>query len=292
MDTNKLNESVMEKTPEEAQNSYNHRDWAKAISEKYKVPVEDAIRLYCYIRDLYVKYYNDKEFERLERRLEKIRNSWLRFKIATIRCNVRIFIDSLYEDSWLQDIYYWLYRVCYQNITIRLYERKMRNQRRKRGYSDSDWQNLEVWMSTVLSEAIEHLADNLSGTPGRIEAIMKKKSPLTYKGTPDEETSEKEWKRRHEWWKNHLKKIAFCLRESNEETCSRQNEIELKYKFNWKRSDKWPYYYEMDDEDCSPEFKERRAEYMKQEMALEKYRYNQFKKAFTMLAELHGMLWD
>ena len=274
--------------PKESE-KFNHKTWPDEIAKIYGVSPETARGIHMWATERYEDSFFNND-GKLERYLESLKRSKFKFTLARIRSFVSKLVERAYEDSWIESAYYWAYRFCYSNITQRIRERKMRKQRMYRGFSDSDWWNIDIWMSTVLADAIDMLAKNTSGTPTKAAYLMGGKTAELYKHP--ENITDKEWARIHKWWKGHLAKIAFCLRESNEDTCSLKNDMPFVYhKNDTTRDSEYPYFYTRKD-DLTDEEKRINEAYFKREMELSKYREKQFKKALLMLSELHGMLWD
>ena len=265
--------------------------WHVLAAKKYGKDEKDMLAFWHYIQDrvLWHGWANLKHID-IDALLEKIKESPFRFKALLFRFRIYSTWKKLIDDSWAEDFYYWLCRKWNHYVTEPRFRRKMRNQRKVRGFSDNDWWNLDIWLTTVLPAAIERLADGTNSTPGCIEALMAGQSPRDFKFSKKEPT-EQEWEKRHQWWVNHLKEIAFHLREANEATCSMQNEEDFVYKSHFEKSSEDPYYSNLVD-DCDEKENAQNKRHFKREEELERYHEDEFRKGLEMLSKLYGMLWD
>lgn len=286
-----VSDEIKKEVEQEFCDAMSGKKWHTLAAIKYHKDEKDMLAFWHYLQErvLWHGWANVKNID-IDAFLEKIKNSPFRFRTLLLRFRIRSAWNRLIDDSWAEDFYYWLCRRWNKYVVDPRFRRKMRNQRKKRGYSDEDWWNLDTWLTTVLPAAIERLADGTQSTPGCIEALMAGKSPRGFKYSKKEPTEE-EWRERHEWWVNHLKEIAFHLREANEETCSVKNEEEFIYKSHFEKSEADPYYSCLVD-DCNKEEAAQNKRHFKREEELERYRENEFRKGLEMLSKLHGMLWD
>ena len=285
------NEKAKKEVEKEFCDAMTQGKWHVRAAKKHGKDEKEMLAFWHYLQDkmLWHGWANIKGID-IDAVLEKINDSRVRFDLLLFRFRIHAIWEKIIDDSWAEDFYYWLCRKWRKYVTDPRFERRMRNQRKKRGFSDNDWWNLDVWLTTVLPAAIERLADGTNSTPGCIEALMAGQNHRDFKYSKKEPT-EQEWKKRHQWWVNHLKEIAFHLREANEETCSMQNEEEFVYKSHFEKSKEDPYYSTMID-DCNEEEAAKNKRHFKREEELERYREDEFRKGMEMLSKLHGMLWD
>lgn len=276
---------------EEFCDAVNKDKWNVAVAKKYGKGEKEMLAFWHYLNDSMLWHgWLNKNGTDIDAVLERIKNSAFRFRLLLFRFRLHSAWERLIDDSWAEDFYFWCCRTWRKYVTDPLFRRKMKRQRYKRGFSDNDWWNLDHWMSDTLAKAIETLADNTMSCPGCVEALMAGANPRTFKYSKKNPTDE-EWNKRHEWWVNHLKEIAFLLRESNEDTCSCKNEEEFFWNSHFEKSPNDPYYSTMVD-DCTPDQQEQNKRHFKREDELEAYREDCFRKAMLMLSNLHGMLWD
>ena len=99
----------------------------------------------------------------------------------------------------------------------------------------------------------------------RFERRMRKQraDPFKFKYTSDLEINPELSDAMDRWWENHLREIAFHLREANYGTCSLRNKFE--------EENHWTHEYEV---------------------KVSRYRHKQFQKAMNMLALVFGNLND
>lgn len=286
-----VSDEIKKEVEKEFCDTMNKEKWNVRAAEKYGKDEKDMLAFWHYLQErvLWHGWCNRKGID-IDALLEKIKDSPFRFKVLLFRFRIHSAWEKIFDDSRMEDFYFWLCRKWRKYVTDPRFERRMRNQRKTRGFSDNDWWNLDTWLTTVLPAAIERLADGTSSTPGCVEALMAGKNPHKFKYSKDEPTEE-EWKKRHEWWVNHLKEIAFHLREANEETCSMKNEEEFIYKSHFEKSKEDPYYSCLVD-DCNETESAQNKRHFKREEELEAYREGEFRKGMEMLSKLHGMLWD
>lgn len=284
-------EAIKKEVEKEFCDTMTQNKWHVRAAKKHGRGEKEMLAFWHYLQEkmLWHGWLNTKGVD-IDAVLEKINDSRIRFGLLLFRFRIHSIWEKIVEDSWAEDFYYWLCRKWRKYVTDPCFKHRMRNQRKKRGFSDSDWQNLDIWLTVVLPAAIERLADCTNSTPGCIEALMAGQNPRDFKYSKEEPT-EQEWKERHQWWVNHLKEIAFHLREANEETCSMQNEEEFVYKAHFEKSKEDPYFSCMVD-DCNEEESAKNKRHFKREEELERYRENEFRKGMEMLSKLHGMLWD
>ncbi len=165
--------------------------------------------------------------------------------------------------SWCKAASRWLKRKKEKYIDHPRFERRMRKQRAERGFSEKDTWDVDDWLTTVLPSMIEEFYKNLHTTPLETEAFLKGADPFKFKYTSDLEITPELSDAMDRWWENHLREIAFHLREANYGTCSLRNKFE-------------------EENHWTPEY----------EVKISRYRHKQFQKAMNMLALVFGTLND
>ena len=274
--------------------------WFDFVVEKYPwVTPEDAKAMWHWLSDelCWGHRYKKEDSFNPDEVMDKILNNALRFRYWLAKFRFHVWWDKVFEDSWLESVYYWIWRRWDRNVKDPMFRAKMSKQRAKRGYADEDWWNLDTYLTTTLPTLFQALADNTQSTPCCAGELMRKSDPKKYKdlkdpdNTKDDEENREYWDLCHDWWVNHLREIAFCLREANEDTCSIQNEEEYFSKFHFERSKEDPYYSTMES-DCTEEEEKQNEKHFKREIELGEYRRKMFEKAMGMIAELYGTMGD
>ena len=264
----------------EERSRWSYGEWAAKMTGKYGQGV-DARGIASFVFD--------RDMLGFEAKLDRILEDRHAYRAAAMRVRLSRWWDSVFDGSLAEDFYYWILRTWDRLVKDPIFEFRMRLQRARRGFSERDVWNVDTWISTVLPDALDRLADTAHGYPSMVEALSKGEDPKTYKYA--ESTSEEDGERYMSWWRGHLREIAFLLRESNEDTCSRRNELEYAGKHHFEECDDFPFCYRMVD-DCTEEEAENNRRYFEREHELAEYRNDCYVKAMAALTQLHGALWD
>lgn len=260
---------------------WSYADWRSRLCEKYGATWDDAKRISQYVFDRHIDKFEDI----LNRMLDEKRL----YRRISFRSKVAEWWDSVYSDSLLEDFVFWVSIRWERWVKDPVFEHRMRRQRARRGFCDRDVWNLDVWLTTVLPDALDELARITHGYPSIAEPLSKGEDPETYKY--GEGNTEEDFERYHAWWNSHLREIAFRLRESNEDTCSEKNEFELITRHHNEDVDEFPFGVRWVD-DLTDEEHAANRRYFDRQREIYYYRNEQYRKAMEMLSELHGVLWD
>lgn len=208
------------------------------------------------------------------------------------------------------------------------FNRRMARQRKKKGYSDNMCWGMHDWFTTTFPKMMIELRDMKHGAPeyefeefdnfplqwveeqSKILLEQKKK-----KGEDEELDFWGKDKIFDRWWMI-LSRIAYCLQESDEETCSLQNTYWEEYNRKvWNRGlsdeeidkmtfkEHWDFYYEVAERDEKgkpltykfrdfPEDEDLKKKWMDKEFELSKYRDSMKDEAFDLIKKYFWHLWD
>lgn len=95
---------------------------------------------------------------------------------------------------------------------------KWSKQRIVRGYADSDIWNMYGYLQVLLPDMLEHLKNHRCGSPGYLGENYTNEDGILVNDTC------------HEVWDKILDRMIFLWRETDEETCSKQNPYEEEYR--------------------------------------------------------------
>ena len=151
----------------------------------------------------------------------------------------------------------YLKRYIFTNIKWYLYEIKYAWQRMMYGYSYLDVMDADYWFISTMANVLEDLKNTTEGYP-----IVEK----------DIDT-----------WKEKLGYIVFCLREAQEDTCSKNQEF-----FNFIN----PKEYEKLSGEAKKEYDKKKEEWFNREGAIESYRNDMARIALDLIKENYGRLWN
>lgn len=129
-----------------------------------------------------------------------------------------------------------VYDFAIRKIKDKEFDKKMKEQRSERGYSESDVWNFHYWFTEIGSKMLKDLADNHMGFPSEIEREHFEKNKeklytqdyLTWISCPE---NKKQMKQREKFnnecdkiWTDILNRMSFLLSEVDEDTCSMAKE--------------------------------------------------------------------
>ena len=177
---------------------------------------------------------------------------------------------------------------------------KWSKQRIVRGYADCDTWSIDGYLQKLLPDMLQYLKDNRHGSPGFLG-----KNYINEDGILVNDAC-------HAEWEKILDRMIFLWRESDEETCTKKNPFEKRYRkassefrkkygtFGRKlqtrgkleNNSKHGGCYTLHTMDELPEYKEIFDRYHSTERKLEKYRSDCKDKAFDMMKEYFYSLWD
>lgn len=189
------------------------------------------------------------------------------------------------------DLFFSRIRIKHSN---KKWDKKYRKQRYKRGYADEDLFSLDYWFSTTFVNMIEDFEKNVHGYPSANEFPELSKLDISWKqmnyniiieemlndrieyNTKEELMEEYPITNDFIQWKLILKRIAYCLKESNEEYCSYKNKYSEDWINNWK-----------DEPDI-----ELADKYFKECDKIYNYQCKMVKEAFSLISKYYFALWD
>lgn len=151
----------------------------------------------------------------------------------------------------------YLKRYIFTNIKWYLHEIKYAWQRMMYGYSDLDVMNADYWFVSTMANVLEDLKNTTDSYP----------------------YTEKDM----DTWKEKLGYIVFCLREAQEDTCLKNQEI-----FNFIDQKE----YDKLSNEAKKEYDEKKKEWFDREGAIESYRNDMAKIALDLIKENYGKLWN
>lgn len=235
-------------------------------------------------------------------------------------------IQHFFNKLW-EDIRWIIRRPKFKFIDWR-FDKRMGRQKMKKGYSDDMCWSMHDWFTTTFPKMILELRDMKHGAPElefeefdvfplkwvaeQSEILLKQKKEKGYEEELDFWGKEKVFDR---WWMI-LSRIAYCLQEADEETCSEENPYWEEYhKITWNRGlsdeeiDKmtfkeyWDFTYEVAEKDENgkpltykfrdfPENEELRKKWMNKELELSEYRNKMKDEAFDLIKKYFWNLWD
>ena len=210
-------------------------------------------------------------------------------------------------------------------ITDKIFDSKMRRQRKRRGYADIDCWNLFNWFQSTFVEMIKHLRNRKMGAPEldfeevdnfplewieqQCKILLKQKKRNGYEEEVKLFGSERYFDR---WWLV-LSRIAYCLEESDEEKCSEKNEFyeeyfeqvwgskeelrKMKFKEIWDTFWKPETFdengktltYRLETKEPDPKLQKK---YYKREEEIAEYREKMKNEAMDLLKKYFFCLWD
>lgn len=144
---------------------------------------------------------------------------------------------------------------------------KWRIQRAKRGFSDRDVWDIDMWFMDVMPKMLTQLKETTHGAP-----LL----PRT--------TSEN----CHEEWGRILDRMVFLLQEMNDDTCSFKNP----YKEDFNKFLEQKYSDHLNDEEFDKKFEELRHNYVGQEKIKATYIELKKQEFFNMFSRYFYDLWD
>lgn len=176
---------------------------------------------------------------------------------------------------------------------------KWSRQRIVRGYADSDVWSMEGYLQKLIPDMLQHLKDNRMGSPAFLGENYTNDEGILVNDTC------------HAEWDKILDRMIFLWRETDEDTCSRQNPYEEEY---WKADTEFTEKYgllgeklqtDQEREDGRkrgyrmlhsmeelPEYKEIYDRHREEDKKLEKYRSDCKDEALDMLKEYFYALWE
>lgn len=202
------------------------------------------------------------------------------------------------------------------------YEKRYKEQRAERGYSDEDAWNIFSWFMEVMTPALKQMRSDLHGYPDDIAGINRQKVVMAEEDpdtgdiifTDDEEAADPAM----DAWKATLDRMIFLLEEMNGDTCSYINrydeemekasaEFHGKYgvfgeklgelieteeeKAEHKKNGTRRIYIYSDDPD-HPEWKELHQKWAREELYIAMYRDKCREEFFQLFSRYFWDLWD
>lgn len=96
-----------------------------------------------------------------------------------------------YRRSFWGEVKYFFFYSWWNKVSLYPLKIKSFIQRGKRGWADEDTWDLDIYLSKVISESVNHLAQNMQGCPSQIWQVYEQNKLLTEK--QKDELSLKEW---------------------------------------------------------------------------------------------------
>ena len=155
-------------------------------------------------------------------------------------------------------------------------------QRVKRGYSDYDLMDTDVFLEELIPDMLSRFRDRK--TPGQFpvieelfdEAGISVDDYMDMQGRTDDEAEKKKEEMDNmlsSKWDEILSRIIFCFNEQSEDKCSKQNEYEEAFR------------------ESRYQDEELKKKYHKKEKELEKYRNKMREEGFELLCRYFHALW-
>ena len=182
------------------------------------------------------------------------------------------------------------------------FEKKMRKQRLKRGYSDMDVWDIKFWFMNTVRPMLQQLRDTHTGSPSRLGENYQNENGLWVNDTC------------HDEWDAILDRMIFLLGEMDEEKCSRKNPYDKQWENAHKKfREKYGLFgdglkseeelseekkkgshriYFPSDEPGRDDIKELEKKWRDEEDNLYQYRLNCKDEFFKLFSEYFYDLWD
>ena len=201
----------------------------------------------------------------------------------------------------------------YSHLANWLYERRNRRQRAKKGYSDFDVSDMDIWFMNIIPKMLKDFRKSMQAYPELFteEWFENNKEECEkygydidafYRNTRFDEDAERLSKEINNYnlrkWEETLDRMIFLFEETNEELCSKKNPYKEEYysQFilpDWALSKK-----ELRDRKKNPPpprdeeaFEKLRKLYNEEEDKIEEYRKQCEKEAFEMFVKYLHNLW-
>ena len=166
---------------------------------------------------------------------------------------------------------------------------KYYNQRKKRGFSDFDVFDIDIWFLKIMPEMLQELIDKYIGFPCMIAAEYFEKQGKSY--NMKDELSEETEKEIHDYWINILKEMRQAFLDAVAETTSYKNKYEDEYIEKFIENENIEEILRQVNEGLFSEEKELKEKYQKEQKTLEDFLEKNKKKALDMFVKYFDCLW-